>query len=376
MLNEPKPTQQSIRRSRSAQFAADPHVQALTVSPQWIEEGDEVVFVRLQRWERECREYHMRRMWATLLLHGLKGHGLKWEEIENLTGRSRATWLNVTNGKVPTREYFQKREVKFSQANRGPGRPPVRHRDPEIFGVSRSFIFDVTKRLKSLFSIHTEGFVAAFNQGMRMYATADWSVARAIIQSCDGTWQHLKGDDRAEWPGSLSLPPDATNRMTMVTTHWTQGEDHDTEWRRARPDFPLLDAVNSRHEIDHDEVVLRHLEMIEGHRFGLEARTKGWAHRQRQEREFKGVQEAIEHEAASVDPVHFSGVKVPTESVIKADDGTNPLADLGFHTIPVNLDVHPNMVGDDGQVTFTVTLQYRDGVCVGKSMMANPTVKQ
>jgi len=388
MLETPGNTNNPIKRSRAIMFSKDPHVQALTLRGEWCADGE--TFARYRRADRERLEYWMRRMWATVLLHDLKGLGLKWDDIEDVTGRSRQTWINVTDGKVPNREYFEKRYPMHSSRNAVAGqrgRPTAPHKDPDVFGVSRSFIYDVTQNLRSHFSIETEAFVKAFEQGMRVVAEEDFGAFMSIMESVDtdGVFPvNSVEEGRVKWiTGQAADARD--DRPSMLVTHWTQGPDHDTSWTKARPNFPLVDHRVTRHGISHREMVLRHMIMLEGHRWGIDAKTKGWAHRQRSEERFKELEQAMlddaQEEVLEKDATINTRVPVPIEADEKprpisvvANDGTNPLADLGFHTIPVNLDVHPNMVGSDGQVTFTVTLQYRDGVKVGHSIMAQPPV--
>lgn len=383
-------TNHPIGRGQMFRYAGtrrtNPHVLALTVGPEWI--NDEELFVP-NRLERHRRQYHLRRMWATNLLHDLKRLGFKWPEIERLTQRKRQSWTNVTAGDYPTTEWFEKRYgPRAHTGERRPGRPTIENKAEKrtVFGIPDRFIEAVVAGLnEELFHLNTEEFVESVKQGLVVLATDDPKKLMAFAESSgmDRRWSLGTLEDVTRRWGSVGQEADTRDdRPSILCTHWTGGDDDATSWTRMRPDFSLLEFRHVVSDKEREEFTIKHMRMLESVRWGEDARTHGWAHKRQSQIEFEAVQrKMVEAQAAKVDPEHFGGVnvipdrvEVPTEPVIKKDDGTNPLAALGFHTIPINLDVHPNMLGSDGQVTFTVTLQYRGDVKVGHSIMAHPPV--
>lgn len=373
--------QKRVAFSRSMKFDRDPHVKALTVS------GSDSRNVRLgdrirggapegffgSRPQNLMDEYYLRRHWATALLYDLQHRlGMGWHEIQEATGRSRAQWLNITTCKRPDTEYFIKRcePPTFSKAGaqyeanqKKRGRPAI-FRDPDVHTVSRSFIYDVCNNLKKKYTLKTAEFRMAWNQGLMV-----------IDLSTEDAWKKQMENFGLPFVDmEVEFVADQLRRGVIPSvTLWTLGEYQANAHREKQEAFPLVRPDIAIFSRGHDEEVDRYMAKFEDFRWGQYARQNGEWNQRNIDREL----EAVEAQAEKVEPTRFP-TPVPTdkaESIIKKDDGSYPLADIGFHQVSVPLDVHPVMIDENGEATFTVKLKYVDGIKVGHSVEAKPVNK-
>lgn len=307
-------TDYAIAKAKARALVRNPHVKALTLRQLDLSSG------KRNRPQKELNEYWLRRMWATQLLHDLK-HVLdwSWDEIHDHTGRTKQSWHNVTQGKIPNGQYFLDR-YGTTPAISGPGRPK-RHNDPDVHHISRTFIAEVTTALERVGNVETQLFREAWEQGLRTYG--------------DGLGQ---ADD----------PVDRKERRNKVMTIWQSwgwdGADH------PNPNhFPLFRRDERERQREECESYLIALERCV---WGREAQQKGIQHRRSNEREFKAVQ------ARMMDEQRKQG-----GGATFVDPNVDHMAAMGFVHVPVTLDVHPSMV-KDGRVRFVVELTVNDAMIV------------
>ena len=368
--------------TRSEKFSRDRNVKALTI---FAGDPRRAVARRIThllheevgggRAERMMQEYYLRRHWATAVLHDLQHMlGMSWLDIHENTGRSRAQWLNVTTCKRPDAEYFIKRCEPFSfsvagkdmdAARKKRGRPQT-FRDPEVHTVSRSFIYDVCNNLKKNYSLKTVEFRMAWEQGLMVFDLSSEEAWKKQMENFG-----LKTVDMEEQFVTQQLKRGVIPTVTL----WTESETTHEPHRVNQEPFPLVRPDLAIFSRGHDEQVDKYMRQFESWRWGAEDRKEGLYNQKCIDDELK----AVEQEAARVDPVNFAPpTPVPTDSpddILKKDDGSYPLADLGHQQITIPLDVHPKMVDENGDVTFTVKLKFLDGVKVGHSVEFVPVPK-
>lgn len=307
-------TAYEVAKEKSRAMARNVHVRALTVRQSQLNVGSR------SRPQKELNEYWLRRMWATLLLHDLQNVlDWSWDRIEEHTGRTKQSWHNVTQGKIPDGQYFLDR-YSNTAAITGPGRPK-RHNDPDVYHITRTFIHEVTTELERVGNIETELFRDAWDQGMRTYA------------------EDLR---------HVADPDDRKQRRNEVMTIWqswgVDGADH------PNPNhFPLFRRDERDRQREECESYLIALERCV---WGRDAVRKGKEHRRRSEREFKAVNtRMMDEERKQGGGVTFVDPKV------------DHMAAMGFVHVPVTLPLHPTMV-KDGRVRFMVELTVNDAMIV------------
>lgn len=365
---DPREQARRIARAKAIAMKHDPHVKALTVGEDWLGPDQ-----KMSRASRERTEYHLRRMWATLLLHQLRGEGMTWQELTARTKRSRGSWLNVSSSDFPEFGYWTRRyQGAWREKAEGKvGRPalPASFKDKKVMGVSRSFIFEVTQALEGDFSIDTEGFVHAFRQGMIVIGSANVQDFIALVESMGVVVGLDIPNDvdvaRSMWAGTMSGD-------VLLCTHWTGGDDHAMSWTSARPNFPLIQS-RFAHDLPHREVVLRHMTMIESVRYGNKANVEGWAHRQRLEQNWAEVQAKIMGDPTTLTPAEEPAQEIPSRVIVPTDKpvikaaghgADDAFTELGFlPPYPIEFRVHPNDLDKDGNgsVTFEVNIRFKDG---------------
>ncbi|MDA9755386.1 hypothetical protein N9V29_00275 [Flavobacteriales bacterium] len=319
-----------IAKRKARSIARNEHVKALTVRMSDLKSGHK------GRAQQALNEYWLRRMWATQLLHDMRAVlGWEWDVIHEHTGRTKQSWYNVTQSKIPQASYFFDRYETILKGRRIQGRPK-RHHDPEVHEISRTFIAQVTDNLERIGNIQTSFFRDAFDQGL----------VTASVQ-----WEEPENFDKG------------VRRREHVLTMWQSfvpGWD-EGEQLSDRDPFPLFRATSSERQAAACEDYLRGMERAI---FKDKAQTEGIQHKRDSEAEFKAVQQRmIEQQAAKVDPVNFAD---PTP-VNWVDPKVDHMGAMGFVQVPIMLDVHPMMV-KDGKVKFTVELTMNDAmICTGKA---------
>ena len=142
----------AIAKANAISAKKNKHVQLLTLGRDMkCPRTGEVLF----RNGREIREaqFYLRRAWAHTLLHIMKREiGIPWSQIQDFSGRTRQSWINVTNAMYLSPEQALDRE-QF-----GSFRP-----------VTNNFIKRVTETLEAddrRFRLYTENFVDAWLLGL------------------------------------------------------------------------------------------------------------------------------------------------------------------------------------------------------------------
>lgn len=314
-----------IAKRKAQSTARNEHVKALTVRMGDLPSGQR------GRAQKFLNEYWLRRMWATQLLHDMKVElGWDWNVIHDNTGRTKQSWYNVTQGKIPQAEYFLERYNNVVMGSKTVGRPK-RHHDPNVHEISRTFIAEVTDKLERIGNIQTSYFRDAFDQGLVMAFP---------------TWDGIENLDTGK------------ERRQFVMTMWQSfvpGVTEDEQVAEREP-FPLFRASHTERQASRCRMYLRHMERAI---FKDDAQTEGIQHKRDSEREFKAVQAKMMDQARYRTDDDERLINKPVAARVDAGGGSVQ--------VPIMLDVHPSMI-KDGKVKFTVELTMNDAmICTGKA---------
>lgn len=306
-------TQYQISKRKALETARNPHVVMLTINGR--EEPNLI--------KRKEHQYHMRRMWATLLLYDMQVvQGWSWERIHQETDRTKQAWFRVTQGTVPDHAHFQRLCLRsLSIIDR-------RKLASQFSPVTDSFIHTVTQSLGKLGNIETWYFRELFLVGMTGDERGAWML--------DTSQFNVKGANARK--GLIHLWSFQCGGGEVV------GKDH-----------PFVLFTPTRDEYGKQ----RHRDDCQSH-FRTFCRKVEWADDDsRRDVDWEGDDQ--------------QRVVAPQADAIELKPATADVPnDLGMQRVDMPIDVHPSMI-KDGEVRFEVVITYNaQGVKTGHAIKHVP----
>ena len=311
-------TQYQISKRKALETLRNPHVLLLTINGR-----DEPNLIK-----RKEHQYHMRRMWATLLLRDMQFfQGWSWDRIHQETGRTKQAWFRVTQGDLPDHKHFESRFMRGESSHQA-----RRKLATQFSPVTDSFIHTVTSNLGKLGNIETRYFRDLFMVGMAE----------------DGPQSHWMRD-----PRELNGP--GLNTRKALLRLWS---DQCGGGEFVQRDHPFVLFTPTRDEYGKQ----RHRDDCQSHFHAVNMKLGNYdvGHvPQDTGEQWKGddQQRVV---AAQADAIELKPA---------TDDVPN---DLGMQRVDMPFDVHPSMI-KDGEVRFEVVITYNaQGVKTGHAIKHIP----
>ena len=287
--------------------------------------------------KRKRVQYHMRRMWATLLLYDIQFvQGWSWERIHQETGRTKQAWFRVTQGDVPDKLYFDTRYRVDAASHE-----ERRKMDVAVPKVTDSFIHTVTMGLSKLGNFETWQFSRLFLMGMAEPPRGDWMVNTDAFNEEDA------------------------NARLMLWNLWMDQCGGDNYGVGCH--FAVFRPTRS------ESGRARHIDDCTRHVKAFERATAGWEDRPAEDRRITdGRLDEMKRQTVwrGVDEQRAVGTQADAIELKPATaDVPN---DLGMQRVDMPFDVHPSMI-KDGEVRFEVVITYNaQGVKTGHAIKHVP----
>lgn len=350
---EKKEAARNMSRSEREVFVkSNPHVVLLTKTRV---EG-------MSQEEHDRQEFHMRHSWASCLLDNLRNEPLfedqplKWEEIEEGFGKRRQTWTKVVKANWVKDE---RRERWYTQ--NGLKRKSTYMYTGPSETISDHFIADIAHAMEQEgFNIRTQEFVEAVFQGLSV------GLDHEAHYYADPSNPRYKDMNPLKAEAMQEKAQAAVDNMDMEYMTFYQGpeeDDVDINWLSR---FPLVTVGDSpKVQQDHlDRVELYCIDM-EDKIFGGGADTRGIMTKRVNQRQEEGLERERQLEAvfgSKKEAVEKSRAKKPTLSAYseeEVDEFITP-SEGWLEVIKLKQPVHPSMLDEEGKMTVSVTVQYKN----------------
>ena len=340
------------RSEREVFVKSNPHVVLLTKTRV---EG-------MSQEEHNRQEFNMRHSWVACVLDNLRneplfeGQPLKWEEIEEGFAKRRQTWTKVVKAKWVTNE---RRERWYTQDGRK-RKSTYMYTGPSET-ISDHLIADIAHAMEQEgFNIRTQEFVEAVFQGLSV------SLDHEAEYYADESNPVYKDMDSVKAKEQQERAQAAVDNMDVVYMTFYQGpkeDDVDVNWLERFPLVTVGDSAKVRQ--DHlDRVELYCMDM-EDKLFGGGADTRGIMTKRVAARLAEGLERELQLEkvfGTKKEAVEKSRAKKPTLSAYseeEVDEFITP-SEGWLEVIKLKQPVHPSMLDEEGKMTVSVTVQYKN----------------